>query len=330
MPHLFLLQVLQLVGYKLSFLELELFVNLSQSQNDLPRIVKYIIHWRDLADKEKKELLELVKKIPQAQRDDNQMRLLKENKEEQLARTKRFKKISQDSSYQRSFFTYPAYLKIKNNKVVCVSKSLVRTIVESKLGQLKIPCFDNKADWFAYYGDPKQQPSWFTYLSIEIEQAESQEQAQRIIKRAKKKLTPEEKEELRKKEIEKGIEDFYVNRLSQIEEGLTLYKETDEINGRQYSTPIGRVDLLCKSKETGEYVVVEIKADEASDSSFGQILRYIGWVHSNFEDGHSKVRGIILASDFPDKAKYSRIGLLKPNYKQFLKFSKHGFKLEEV
>ena len=288
------------------------------------------MRWRDLADKEKRELLEIVKKIPQAKRDDNQMRLLEENKEEQSARAKRFKKISQDVSYQRSFLTYPEYLNIKDNEIVCVSKSSVRTIVESKLNQLKIPSFGNKADWFAYYGDPKQQPSWFTYLSIEIEQAESREQAKKIVKQAKKKLTPEEEEELGKKEIEKGIEDFYVDRLSQIEDGLILYKESGEITGRQYSTPIGRVDLLCKSEKTGEYVIIEIKADEASDSSFGQILRYIGWVHSNFEDGRNKVRGIILASDFPDKARYSRIGLLKPDYKKFLKFARHGLKLEEV
>lgn len=330
LPHLFLLQVLQKVNYKLSFNEYELFINISQSQNDLPRIVKYIDCWRNLTDKEKNEVLKIVKKIPQAKHSDSQMRLMKESKKEQSTRTKRYKKLSQDASYQRSFFAYPDYLEIKGDKILCTSKKIIKKILESKLNQLKIPSFNNKPDWFAYYGDPKQQPSWFTYLSIEVEQADSQEQAQKIVRQAKRKLTPEEGKELKKKEIEKGIEDFYIDRLSQIEAGLKLYKEKGKITGRQYSTPIGRIDLLCKSEKTRDYVIIEIKADEASDSSFGQILRYIGWVHSNFDDGRNKVRGIILAADFPDKARYSRIGLLKTNYKQFLKFSKHGFKLEEV
>ena len=47
-----------------------------------------------------------------------------------------------------------------------------------------------------------------------------------------------------------------------------------------------------------KYVVIEIKAEEASDSVFGQILRYMGWIHRNFKDGENNVRGIILAMPF--------------------------------
>ncbi|HEX40513.1 MAG TPA: DUF91 domain-containing protein, partial [Phycisphaerales bacterium] len=97
----------------------------------------------------------------------------------------------------------------------------------------------------------------------------------------------------------------------------------------QFSTPIGRIDLLCIAKK-GEYVVVEIKADEAQDSVFGQILRYIGWVHRNVKGGRDNVRGIILASEFPESARYSRIGLMKPNYKEFLQFKKHGLNVQDT
>ena len=48
--------------------------------------------------------------------------------------------------------------------------------------------------------------------------------------------------------------------------------------------------------------MVEIKADDAHDSVFGQILRYIGWVHLNLPDGSNNVRGIILAGGFPETA----------------------------
>ena len=79
-------------------------------------------------------------------------------------------------------------------------------------------------------------------------------------------------------------------------------------------------------------MVIEIKANEAKDSVFGQILRYIGWVHRNLDGGYNKVRGIILAAGFPDKARYSRIGLelLNDNYKEFLNFKKHGFNLQDT
>ena len=137
-------------------------------------------------------------------------------------------------------------------------------------------------------------------------------------------LTKEEAEVVERKQIEKDIETFYVTNLGQLEKGLKLVD-----SGRQYSTPIGRIDLLCLS-ELGEYVVVEIKAQEARDSVFGQILRYIGWVHRNIPDAAGNVRGIILAGLFPESARYSRIGLLKGNYKQFIQFKRHGLDIQNT
>ncbi len=56
LPHVFLLQVLQYVNYKISRDEFDLFVNLAQSQNDLVRIVRYIKHWRDLNEDEQRDV----------------------------------------------------------------------------------------------------------------------------------------------------------------------------------------------------------------------------------------------------------------------------------
>ena len=81
---------------------------------------------------------------------------------------------------------------------------------------------------------------------------------------------------------------------------FTLWNRGLEYEGRQVETPIGRIDLLCRGID-GKYVVIEIKANEANDAVFGQILRYIGWIHRNFEDGEDNVRGIILAGHFPEK-----------------------------
>ena len=89
------------------------------------------------------------------------------------------------------------------------------------------------------------------------------------------------------------------------------------------------MDLLCRGAD-GKHVVIEIKAKEANDAVFGQILRYMGWIHRNFEHGENNVRGIILASHFPDRARYSRIGLLRRDAELLLKFRQHGFATEEV
>src|SRR5688572_31644296 len=53
---------------------------------------------------------------------------------------------------------------------------------------------------------------------------------------------------------------FRSDNLILLEEGLELVE-----NGRQYITPIGRIDLLCRNQN--EYVVVEIKANAADRKS---------------------------------------------------------------
>lgn len=145
------------------------------------------------------------------------------------------------------------------------------------------------------------------------------------VEQHEERLSEEESAEITRLQIEKAIESAYADNpelLHMLEAGLQLV-------GRQVETPIGRIDLLCRGSD-GKYVVVEIKAKGAEDSVFGQILRYIGWIHSNYPDESGNVRGIILASQFLDKARYSRIGLLKPDAEQFLQFHRPRFAVDKV
>jgi hypothetical protein len=306
LPYLFLLQVLRSCNNVISYDEYELFVNLARSQNDVGRIVSYIRSWRDLDENRKGEIAEALAAIPMSEG----TRLDLSGEIEDDDGPSRYRRIHLNSSYQRSFFTYPTYCQADESQIECVATDEVDQLVKDKLADLKITKFDRDEDWFAYYGDPKQQPSWFTYLSFEVKKAESQAEAREKVEPhqavVEKILSQEESEELKRLEIEKGIEDFYVERLSLLEPGLTLL-------GRQYPTPIGRIDLLCTGDD-GKYVVVEIKAIEARDSVFGQILRYIGWVSRAFENVGPNVRGIIVATGFPSTAHYSRIGLLREDY----------------
>jgi hypothetical protein len=85
---------------------------------------------------------------------------------------------------------------------------------------------------------------------------------------------------------ERTLEEVVVHHLAAIEHGLTLV-------GRQLSTPVGRIDLLCRDAN-GAYVVIEIKKAQGTDQVLGQILRYMGWMT---EDKGTDVRGIIIVQN---------------------------------
>ncbi len=312
LPHLFLLQVLQKCNNRLSISEFELFINLSSTQNDIDRITKYILLWRDLDQAEQNEIIDTICGRTK----------YKSSKKVR----KRYLRIHQNISYQRSFFAYPSYLIIdeESSEIRGRDPQMLNSLINEQLANFKISLFENLEDWFAYYGDPKQKPSWFTFLMLAIEKAPTKKQVRSLIRKHSEHLAAEERVVIEKRQTEKMIEDFYAKCLEKLEPGLKLMKD-----GRQLSTPIGRIDLLCKSKG-GDIVVVEIKSNEADDAVFGQILRYIGWVYRNLLESKGSVRGIIVAGMFGEKARYSRIGLLKKDYKEFLSFKKHGLLVTDV
>lgn len=79
-----------------------------------------------------------------------------------------------------------------------------------------------------------------------------------------------------------------------------------ETIGQQYDTKeVGIIDLLCIDKDTGDYVVIEIKrGNETSDEVVGQLTRYIGWVKARLAE-NKNVYGIILSAGHDEKIKYS-------------------------
>ena len=299
-PHVFLLQAMRRLDYHITVQEYNLFINLARSHDDLDRVVRYILTWRDLHADERNVVLAALKRVVKS--------------------SNRYRRIEQNSSYQRAFLTYPHYIAAssgnKTPSLVAVDRNAVDSLVDPVKLDLKISKFATPDEWFAYYGDPEQHPSWYTYLKNEVEIAPTEKHAKRITRENRNRITDSQAEEIERLQIEKGIEEFYTTRLSLIEPGLKLIPK-----GRQYTTPIGRIDLLCSSP-SGDYVVIEIKAAEATDAVFGQILRYIGWVHRNL--GEAPVRGVILALEFPETARYSRIGLLKHDAEQFIQFKQHG------
>lgn len=85
---------------------------------------------------------------------------------------------------------------------------------------------------------------------------------------------------------------------------LKLYDGDPNQSGAKFSTPAGIMDFLAEEKNTKDLVVVELKVGKAYDSAVGQISRYVGYLTKELA-GEKNVRGIILAEDMDDKAKYA-------------------------
>jgi RecB family endonuclease NucS len=92
--------------------------------------------------------------------------------------------------------------------------------------------------------------------------------------------------------LERDLEANLVRDLGAIEPGLTFVD-------RQVTNDVGRIDVLARDR-SGTTVILELKVGEATDASIGQIARYLGWYARQ-----GKVRGILIAADFPEKVKYA-------------------------
>ncbi len=51
--------------------------------------------------------------------------------------------------------------------------------------------------------------------------------------------------------------------------------------------------------------MIELKRGKSSDSTVGQILRYMGWVRENLAKPSQRVRGIIIAREVDDALRYA-------------------------
>lgn len=110
--------------------------------------------------------------------------------------------------------------------------------------------------------------------------------------------------------LESHLEEFIERNWKHINFGanLELYVSDDQ-NGRQFPAGSWSIDFLCVDRANGDFVVIELKRGRSSDTTVGQVLRYIGWVDENLAKPGQRTRGIIIAQDVDQGLKYAVKGL---------------------
>jgi len=106
--------------------------------------------------------------------------------------------------------------------------------------------------------------------------------------------------------MEKELENFLITNWDNTELATEyeLIVEDGEIKSQQYPTDIGVIDILVRDKQTGRYVVIELKKNQTSDDTIGQISRYMGWLEEHKTRGEP-AKGIIIASAYDKKLYYA-------------------------
>lgn len=106
--------------------------------------------------------------------------------------------------------------------------------------------------------------------------------------------------------LEKYLEHFlYTNwEATALGEKYEIIVENGEPVSLQYQTDVGNIDLLVREKNTGDYLVVELKRGQTSDQTIGQIARYMGWV-KHWLAGDKNVKGLIIAAAHDKRMEYS-------------------------
>jgi len=112
--------------------------------------------------------------------------------------------------------------------------------------------------------------------------------------------------------LEAHLEEFIDKNWKHINFGANLVRyESDDQSGRQFPAGPWSIDFLCIDKATGDFVVIELKRGKSSDSTVGQVLRYMGWVDENLAKSSQKTRGIIITQEVDDALRYAVRGLKK-------------------
>lgn len=107
--------------------------------------------------------------------------------------------------------------------------------------------------------------------------------------------------------LERYLQEFLRDNWSRINffKEWDIYEEDGDEVGYEYQTEIGRVDLLAKHQTELKWLVIELKRNQSSDETVGQVLRYMGWVDEKLALKEEKVEGLIISRLADERMKYA-------------------------
>ena len=232
---------------------------------------------------------------------------------------------------------YPVYLFYKNEKKLILAYGLSETSEFSSSWPVEI--LENKTRIDDYIKSPPRYGDSFVFKSYNVEFGSNnkiiftndegnnlsndifEKDIKEIVNYYKKIVNLEIKNEESPVSqglfyMEKQLEDFIISNWENTKFGAQydLIHEDGELISQQYPTDIGKIDILAMDKKSKNYVVIELKKNQTSDDTVGQLLRYMGWIKKNKKD--EGVKGIIVAGQFDNKLDHARSMI--PNCEVFL------------
>ncbi|MGB9934048.1 hypothetical protein [Haloarcula amylolytica] len=110
----------------------------------------------------------------------------------------------------------------------------------------------------------------------------------------------------------KYLQQYLVNNWDhiQLSQDWQIYSDSDDPEaGVEFSTGVGRPDILLTHKTDSRVCVVELKKSNSSDRAVGQLLRYVGWVRDHLDDldvsEDADVEGRLIVSGPTEKLEYA-------------------------
>ena len=112
---------------------------------------------------------------------------------------------------------------------------------------------------------------------------------------------------------EQHLQQYLVNHWEQMElsEQWEIYSDADDPEaGVEFSTGIGRPDILLTHTSEARVCILELKKGSTSDRAVGQLLRYVGWVRDHLEDlegvsDDADVEGRLIVNEPSEKLEYA-------------------------
>jgi hypothetical protein len=146
-------------------------------------------------------------------------------------------------------------------------------------------------------------------------------------------LEPDEEEpkppEMERFRLERQLEEFIVenwNRTPLAKEWTILKTDEDPEAGNQFPTDVGRIDILAVHKKQPRFLIIELKRNQSTDQTVGQVLRYAGWVKKHLAKDGQSVEAMIIAHKAEKEVQYALLTL--PNVKMMT--YEVEFRLQEV